>query len=165
MSARGLALPWVASGDAEGAGVGRAGDCGAIELCRLGLGAVVFLLRGELDFVGEVGAWSTALVSWAKISEGSTLSPLLAFRVRTFFFGEASSFAVVCRRVVFRGLFFGAGENTSSPSSVTRLSSSCESSSSTIVFRAARRSGRAGDSMAGLFIFATTSWIHLRLKR
>ena len=145
----------VDSGDSEAAGVGRTGVGGATELLLLALGAVLFLFRGEYFFAGDAGSLGT-LSSGSNMAEGSTLSPLRALRVRTFFLGDASVLAVVCLRVLFRGLFCGAGVNSSSRSSCTRLNSSPDSSSSTIVFRAARRSGRAGDSIAGRFIRPTS---------
>lgn len=155
-----------ASGDAEGAGVGNAaaGVGGASEVLRLALGTVVFLLRGETDFVGDAGSLGALLSSRSRAIEGPTLSPDRALRVRTVFFGDTSVPAVVCLRVGLRGVFFGAGVNSSSCpcSSWTRLNSSSESSSSTMVFRAARRNGRAGDSIAGRFIRST--WmVHWRM--
>jgi len=154
MSPRGLDFASTDSGDADGAGVGNAGVGGTIELRRLDRGAIVlFLFRGEEDLVGDAGSLGAMLMSWSKMADGSTLSPLLALRVRTDFLGDTSVFVVVCLRVVFLGLFCGAGVNSSSCSSRTRLSSSSDSSSSTIVLRAARRNGRAGDSIAGRFMW------------
>ncbi len=58
-------------------------------------------------------------------------------------------FAVVCRLVDLRGLArLGAGVNSSSLSSLIRLSSSSDSSSTTTGLRAARRDGLIGDSIS-----------------
>jgi hypothetical protein len=64
--------------------------------------------------------------------------------------GDASTFAVVCRREVFLGLRFGAGVNSSS-SGALELSSSSDSSTM-MFFRAARRVGRVGETAAMLAI-------------
>lgn len=125
-----------------GAGVndGKADDL------RLRAGAVLFLLRGDAAFfVGDGGSILGTASSGSKISVGSMLSPVLVLRVFVDFLGDRSRFAVVCRRVDFRGLArLGAGVNSSSCSSWTVPSSSSDSSSTTTFLRVARRVGRDG---------------------
>jgi hypothetical protein len=113
----------------------------------LRIGTVLFLRAGA-RLVGDAGSLGAMLASGSNIWEGSMLSPVLARRPpRTAFRGETSTLAVVCLRVLFRGLRFGAGVNSSSSSRMIVLwSLSSSSDSSTTSGRlAARRAGRIGD--------------------
>lgn len=80
------------------------------------------------------------------------MSPVRALRARAAFFGEASRFAVVCLRVLLRGLRLGAGVNSSSSSfCATKLNSSSDSSSLITFRRAARRTGLTGE-LSAIFV-------------
>ena len=139
------------SGEIEGAGVGRGGGIsGTTEVCWTPLtGRVLFRFRGDALFVGDAGSLGTMLWSGSKICDGSIPSPVFALRPRAFFWGDTSTFAVVCLRVVFLGLRLGAGAGmkSSSTSWAIRLSSSSDSSTTTF-FRAARLVGRVGETVA-----------------
>ena len=116
-----------------------------MEDLRLFRGAVLFRFRGDGLFEGEFGSLGGTFSSGSNICDGSIPSPVLTLRALADLFGVALVVPVVCLLVDFRGLRLGAGVNSSSFSSLIKLSSSSESST-TIVLRVARRVGRVGDS-------------------
>ncbi len=145
MSVNGVACVCGRFGEMEASSVGKGGIGGAIEDLRPFRGEVLFRFRGEGLLDGEVGSLGARLSSGSNIWVGSIPSPVLALRALADRFGVALTLAVVCLLVDLRGLRFGAGVNSSSLSSLIRLSSSSDSST-TMVLRVARRDGRAGDS-------------------
>jgi hypothetical protein len=152
MSASGVLSRCRGSGEIDGAGVGNGGGISGIAEVRRPprAAAPLFRFRGEPFLEGDPGSLGAMLSSGSKICDGSIPSPVFALRVRPFFTGDVSTFAVVCRREVFLGLRFGAGVNSSS-SGVLKLCSSSDSSRITF-FRAARRVGRVGETVAMLAI-------------
>ena len=151
ISPRGRLPRWGGSGDVEIADAGSGGGISGIaEEDRFGRAGMILLrFRVEALLEGEAGSLGAMLASGSKICDGSMPSPVFALRPRALFLGDMSTFAVVCRRVVFRGPRFGAGVKSSSSSCATILNSSSESP--TIAFlRAARRAGRLGDADAML---------------
>jgi hypothetical protein len=152
ISASGVFSRCRGSGEADGVGVGNGGGIlGIVEVRRPPRPAApLFRLRGEAFLDGDAGSLGAILSSGLKICDGSIPSPVFALRVGSFFLGEVSTFVVVCRREDFLGLRFGAGVNSSS-SGALKLSSSSDSSTITF-FRAARRVGRVGETVAMLAI-------------
>lgn len=145
MSLRGVGGGCSGSGDAVASGVGSVGTGGVTEDLLVFLGAALFRFRGDVAFTGEAGSLGGAVSSGSNICGGSIPSPVLNLRDLADFLGDVFALAIVCRRVDFRGLRDGAGVNSSSLSSATRLSSSSDSSTM-IVLRVARRVGRTGVS-------------------
>ena len=165
------------SGESGGSREGIGGIGGTTEERLLLAGAVLFRFRGDAFFVGEAGSLGAMLSSGSKICEGSIPSPVFVLLPFVVFLGESSIFAVVCRRVDLRGLaFFGAGVNSSSLSSLMRLNSSSDSSSTTTGLRVARRDGLTGDSIFAISCIAsklcgsritmkTTTFLYWRCKQ
>jgi hypothetical protein len=155
ISARGVALRLLrGSGDSGGSSEGIGGIAGTADDLLLLAGAVLFRFLGDAAFlVGEAGSLGIMLSSGSKMADGSMPSPVFVLLARDDFLGDGSILAVVCRRVDLRGLArFGAGVNSSSWSSLIRLSSSSDSSSTTTGLRVARRDGRLGDSIAVIIV-------------
>jgi hypothetical protein len=150
ISANGVLSRCRGSGEVDGAGVGSGGGMSGIaEVRRLARpAAALFRLRGDALLDGDVDSLGAVLSSGSNICDGSMPSPVFALRLRAFFVGDVSTFAVVCRREVFLGLRFRAGVNSSS-SGALKLSSSSDSSTM-MFFRVARRVGRVGETVAML---------------
>lgn len=102
------------SGESGGSGVAAGGSEGTAEDLLLRDAAALFRFRGEAFFVGDAGSLGAMLSSGSNIWLGSMPSPVFGRRDRAAFLGEGLIFAVVCRRVDFRGLLLGAGVNSSS---------------------------------------------------
>lgn len=147
MSASGVLSRCCGSGEVDGAGVGNGGGMSGItEVYRLPRpAAALFRFRGDALLDGDVGSTGAMLSSGSKICDGSMPSPVFVLRVRALLLGDVSTFADVCRRVFFLGLRFGAGVNSSS-SGTLKLTSSSDSSTMGF-FRAARRTGRVGETV------------------
>ena len=150
MSPSGVVLRLLSgSGESGGWRDGIGGIGGTADERRLLAPAALLRFRGDAFLVGDVGSLGRLLSSGSNIWEGSMPSPVFVLLPRVVFLGDRSMFAVVCRLVDLRGLVrLGAGVNSSSLSSLMRLSSSSESSSTTTGLRAARRDGLIGDSIA-----------------
>ena len=165
ISANGVVLRLLrGSGESGGSRDGIGGIDGTADERRLLAGAVLFRFRGDAFLVGEAGSLGVMLSSGSNIWEGSMPSPVFVLLPRVVFLGDSSTFAVVCRLVDLRGLArLGAGVNSSSLSSLMRLSSSSDSSSTTTGLRVARRDGLTGDSIA--LVGGTCEDVFVRIVR